>query len=166
MICNYSWEQRKLESIADVLTGGEPPLDHIKSKEPYDQYKYPIYSNGLGDDALWGYSKEYRIDKPAITFSSIGSLGSPELRSRCFTPVIRLKVIIPKDDKTDLAYLKYNLDLADFSNNASGIPNINADSVKAISFMHTQNRNEQVKIGNLFLNLDNLITLHHRKFFQ
>ena len=158
-----AWEQRKLGEVCDVLTGGEAPADHIKEKEPSGAYKYPIFSNGLGDNALWGYSKTYRIDVPAITFSSIGTLGYPELRKVYFTPIIRLKVIIPKKNSHDISYLKHNLCLADFSNNASGIPNINAESVKAIEFADTTNIIEQHKIGQLFDGIDDIITLHQRK---
>ena len=158
-----AWEQRKLGEVCDVLTGGEAPADHIKEKEPSGAYKYPIFSNGLGDNALWGYSKTYRIDVPAITFSSIGTLGYPELRKVYFTPIIRLKVIIPKKNSHDISYLKHNLCLADFSNNASGIPNINAESVKAIEFADTTNIIEQHKIGQLFDGIDDIITLHQRE---
>ena len=160
-----AWEQRKLGEVCDVLTGGEAPDDHIKGTKPSGDYKYPILSNGLGDNALWGFAKTYRVGVPAITFSSIGTLGYPELRNAGFTPIIRLKVIIPKDKNHDIKYLRHNLCLADFSNNASGIPNINAESVKAIEFYDTSNLNEQRKIGLLFESLDNLITLHQRSSF-
>ena len=164
MIYNLSWEQRKLGEVCDVLTGGEAPDDYIKGTEPIGDYKYPILSNGLGDNALWGFSKTYRISVPAITFSSIGTLGYPELRNAYFTPIIRLKVIIPKDKNHNINYLKHNLCLADFSDNASGIPNINADSVKAIEFYDSIDITEQRKIGELFDSLDKIITLHQRKY--
>ena len=32
------------------------------------------------DNALYGYSKTYRIEDDAVTFSSIGTLGHPEVR--------------------------------------------------------------------------------------
>ena len=163
LIRSISWEQHKLGEVCDVLTGGETPDDHIKGTEPSGEYKYPILSNGLGGNALWGFAKTYRIGVPAITFSSIGTLGYPELRNAGFTPIIRLKVIIPKDKKHDIKYLRHNLCLADFSNNASGIPNINAESVKAIVFFDSPNLNEQRRIGALFDSLENLITLHQRE---
>ena len=159
-----AWEQRKLGEICDVLTGGEAPEDYIKTTEPSGDYKYPILSNGLGENALWGFAKTYRIGVSAITFSSIGTLGYPELRNAGFTPIIRLKVIIPKDETHDISYLKHNLCLADFSNNASGIPNINAESVKAITISDSKDVTEQIKIGSLFDSLDSLIALHQHKY--
>ena len=158
-----AWEQRKLGDIANILTGGEAPEDTIKSDQPDGDYKYPVLSNGLGENALWGYAKTYRVKAPAITFSSIGTLGYPELRNTDFTPIIRLKVIIPKNNNLNISFLKNSISLADFSNNASGIPNINAESVKSISLKISLNQTEQEHIGNLFDNLDHLITLHQRK---
>ncbi len=160
---NYTWEQCKLGEICDVLTGGEAPYDSIKSLSPQGEYKYPIFSNGLGMNALWGFSKIYLVSVPAITFSSIGTLGYPELRNPYFTPIIRLKVIIPKDSSYDISFIKNALSLSDFSNNASGIPNINAKAVKDIELKISKNCDEQKMIGNLFNQVDSLITLHQRK---
>jgi len=159
-----TWEQCKLGEICDVLTGGEAPYDSIKSLSPQGEYKYPIFSNGLGMNALWGFSKIYLVSVPAITFSSIGTLGYPELRNPYFTPIIRLKVIIPKDSSYDISFIKNALSLSDFSNNASGIPNINAKAVKDIELKISKNCDEQKMIGNLFNQVDSLITLHQRKY--
>ena len=158
-----TWEQRKLGEICEVLTGGEAPRDYIKERKPVGEYKYPIFSNGLGENALWGFARTYRINVPAITFSSIGTLGFPELRSAEFTPIIRLKVIIPKSKNIDISFLKYSLCLANFSNNAGGIPNINAESVKTISIVVAKKIQEQRKIRLLLETFDRLVTLHQRK---
>lgn len=163
LICGttHAWGQHSIGETCDVYTGGEAPVDVIRSKSSEGEYKYVILSNGIGENAIWGYSKEYRFNCPAITFSSIGSLGCPELRKEPFTPIIRLKVIIPKAvNNINITFLKYNLDTVDFSNNASGIPNINADSVKAIQFSSPNKSLEQIQIGQLFENLDSLLTLH------
>lgn len=145
------------------MTGGEAPNDFIKSMSAQGEYKYPIFSNGLGMNALWGFSKTYSVNVPAITFSSIGTLGYPELRKPYFTPIIRLKVIIPKDSSYDISFVKNALSLSDFSNNASGIPNINAKAVKDIELKISKNYDEQKMIGHLFNQVDSLITLHQRK---
>ena len=45
----------------------------------------------------------------------------------------------------------------------SGMPKINRDELNAYSFL-APTKEEQKKIGNYFLNIDNLITLHQRKY--
>ena len=124
---------KTIGETCEVLTGGEAPEDSIKSKKPQPPYIYPIFSNGIGDNALWGFSKQYRVDRKAVTFSSIGTIGYPTVRKEKFTPVIRLKTIYPKDESTlSLQYLKYALEIVDFKNHKSSIPNINADMLKNI----------------------------------
>ena len=98
----------QLGEVCEVLTGGEAPDNAIKGKEPIGDCKYPIYSNGIGENALWGYAPTYRISKTSITFSSIGTIGFPTIRECCYTPIIRLKVIYPKDDTVlNVYFLKY-----------------------------------------------------------
>jgi len=161
-----AWEHHSLGETCNIYTGGEAPPDSIKEKKSQGEYKYVILSNGIGENAIWGYSKSYRFNQPAITFSSIGSLGCPELKKEPFTPIIRLKVIIPQNEKDlDIKFLKYNLDIANFSNNASGIPNINAQAVKSIEYYSPISLEEQEKIGRLLGCLDSLCALHQREFF-
>ena len=131
--CPNGVELQSIDNLCDVFTGGEVPSDFIKSKKPEGDYIYPIYSNGINENALYGYAKTFRIAEDAVTFSSIGTLGHPSIRAGKFTPVIRLKVLIPKDKtKLNLSFLKYSLELADFSNNKSSVPNLNASMLKKI----------------------------------
>lgn len=132
-MCPNGVEWKTLGEVCDVYTGGEPPIDCIKTKAPEGDYIYPIYSNGVGDNAIYGFAKTYTINERAVTFSSIGTIGHPTLREGKFTPIIRLKVIIPKDDSSlNISFVKYALDVAKFSNNKSSLPNINAQMLKQI----------------------------------
>ena len=124
----------QLGEVCEVLTGGEAPDNAIKGKEPIGDCKYPIYSNGIGENALWGYAPTYRISKTSITFSSIGTIGFPTIRECCYTPIIRLKVIYPKDDTVlNVYFLKYVLEIVEFEKQKSSVPNINANMIKSIS---------------------------------
>ena len=130
-LCPEGVEYKSIGETCEVLTGGEPPEDAIKFKEPDGEYIYPIYSNGIGENSLWGYSKDYRVDRPAVTFSSIGTIGYPTLREPNFTPIIRLKVIYPKhNDKLDIRFLKYALEIVKFEKQKSSVPNINSHMIK------------------------------------
>ena len=132
-LCPDGVEYRSLGDVCEVFTGGEAPEDSIKEKTPRDEYIYPIYSNGIGENALWGFAKTYRIDKRAVTFSSIGTIGYPTLREPYFIPIIRLKVLIPKDETIlSVLFLKYSLEMVDFEQQKSSVPNINANMIKAL----------------------------------
>lgn len=125
----------KLGEVCEVLTGGEAPEGSIKGKEPQGDCIYPIYSNGVGDNSLWGYAPTYRVDRVSVTFSSIGTIGCPTIRDCCYTPIIRLKVLYPLDESIlNVYYLKYALEIVEFGQQKSSVPNINANMIKAISF--------------------------------
>lgn len=121
----------KLSDVCEILTGGEPPEDSIRDKEPRGDYKYPIYSNGVGEKAIWGFAKTYRVDKPCVTFSSIGTIGNPQYRDYPFIPVIRLKVLYPKDVSIlDTRYLKYALENIKLDIQSSTLPNIECKIIR------------------------------------
>ena len=132
-LCPNGVEYKKIGEICVVLTGGEAQADAIKNKEPVGDKIYPIYSNGIGDNSLWGFSSEYRVDRDAVTFSSIGTIGFPTIRKAKFTPIIRLKVLYPIDDnKLNLSFLKYALEIVEFEQQKSSVPNINANMIKTL----------------------------------
>ena len=154
--CPNGVEYKTIGELCDVYTGGEPPEDLIKGKKPEGEYVYPIYSNGIDENALYGYSKEYRINEKAITFSSIGTIGHPTLREANFTPIIRLKVIIPKDHGVlNIDYLKYALEIVEFKKNKSSLPNVNAKMIKDIrvAIPPIEVQKEIVRILDNFTNL-------------
>jgi len=132
-LCPNGVEYKSIEQLCEVFTGGEAPSDCIKGAPPDDIHKYPVYSNGTNDNAIYGYSANYVIDKRAVTFSSIGTIGHPTIRDAKFTPIIRLKVIIPKDDTVlNVGFLRYVLEVVEFAQNKSSVPNINAKMIKSI----------------------------------
>ena len=131
--CPNGVEYKKLGNVCIVETGGEPPENSVKGKHPTGEYIYPIFSNGVGENALWGFSDSYRINIPSVTFSSIGTIGCPTLRETAFTPIIRLKVLYPKNNtELDVRFLKYALETVEFKQQKSSVPNINANMIKSI----------------------------------
>ena len=132
-LCPNGVEYKTIDELCDVYTGGEAPADCIKGAPKDDIHKYPVYSNGIKDNAIYGYSATYTIDKRAVTFSSIGTIGHPAIREANFTPIIRLKVIIPKDESVvNIGFLRHTLDVVDFVENKSSVANINAKMIKNI----------------------------------
>ncbi|MCI9487386.1 MAG: hypothetical protein HFI64_10535 [Lachnospiraceae bacterium] len=87
-----------LSSVSEVIyAGGDVPKNHF-SKEKSEDYPIPIYSNGIEDDGLYGYTSEdyIRGEAGCITISARGTVGFSKLRKEPFLPVIRLLVVKPK----------------------------------------------------------------------
>jgi len=124
-------ERKKIDEITEVFTGGEAPAKSIKGLIPNDVYKYPIYANGF---EVYGYTDNYKISKDAVTISSIGAnTGTVYFRKAYFTPIIRLKVLLPKTDNLLAKYLFYYLSSIKINSKKSSVPNMNADDVKKIT---------------------------------
>ena len=122
-------EWKILSEVCNIYTGGEVPEDSIKGDIPDDTHIYPIYGNGK---EIYGYSSSYRIDKDAVCISSIGAnTGAVFFYKKNFTPIIRLKVLVPKNDNLNIRYLYHIATTLNFvSKNNGGIPNMNANDVK------------------------------------
>jgi type I restriction enzyme S subunit len=127
-LCPNGIEYKNLGNICKILTGGDTPNDYIKGQlSPSYDYPYPIYSNGKD---TYGYAKTYRIDKDAVTISSIGNVGFVSFRNAYFTPIIRLKVLIPFSELLNTKYLYYALSMVNFVGTNSSLSSMKADDVK------------------------------------
>jgi type I restriction enzyme, S subunit len=90
------WETRKLGEVAIISAGGDKPK--IFSERPTEKCKIPIYSNGIDNEGLFGYTDLAKINIESITISARGTIGFVCLRRQPYVPIVRLITIIPKSD--------------------------------------------------------------------
>ena len=117
-----------VEVCEELFAGGDVPKDYSKTKSK--EYTIPIYSNGVKDKGLYGFTKKARVNKEAVTISARGTIGFPEKRSEPFYPAIRLIVAIPKENIIDVMFLKYILDTIDIYRNGNSIPQLTVPMIK------------------------------------
>lgn len=123
------WPIVKLESVCDdIFAGGDAPKEHY-SISPTSEYNVPIYSNGTGPKALYGYTDVGRVNKDAITISARGTIGYTEIRKAPFLPIVRLIVAIPSKD-INIHYMKYVLDFIDIEKSGSNTPQLTVPMIK------------------------------------
>lgn len=149
-LCPEGVEFRKLGEVCEIYTGGEPPKDTIKGDNKDEKHVYPVWANGK---EVYGYSSTYKIDKDATVISSIGAnTGSIYFRKAYFTPIIRLKVLVPKNNNLISKYLYYYLSTVTFVVKSSSVPNMNANEVKKleIPLPPLEVQNEIVRILDTF----------------
>lgn len=123
------YPSKQISDIADVIAGGDKPKDI--SEEMTDEYCYPVYANGIENEGLQCYSKEYRVDKDAVTISARGTIGATFVRKPYFTPVVRLIAVIPKTE-LNTVFLKYAIDYAEIISNGSSQQQLTIPNVKTI----------------------------------
>ncbi|MBO5676845.1 MAG: restriction endonuclease subunit S [Bacteroidaceae bacterium] len=125
------WEVRKLENVCKKLfAGGDVPKENFSPQET-DEYNIPIYSNGVGDKALYGYTNISRVEDVSLTISGRGTIGYCELRTPPFFPVVRLIVATPHDD-IDAVVLKFILNAMDLKGTGGAIPQLTVPMVKSL----------------------------------
>lgn len=149
-LCPDGVEFRNLGDICEIYTGGEPPKDTIKGDNKDEKHVYPVWANGK---EVYGYASTYKIDKDATVISSIGAnTGSIYFRKAFFTPIIRLKVLVPKDNNLISKYLYYYLSTVTFVVKSSSVPNMNSNEVKKleIPIPPLEVQNEIVRILDTF----------------
>lgn len=124
------WEIKTLGDICEeVFAGGDVPKDSF-SKTKTEKFRIPIYSNGEKNKGLFGYTDKPRISKTSITISARGTIGYSEIRTEPFYPVVRLIVVVPKNDILDLSFLHFVISSIDFTHSGSSIPQLTVPMIK------------------------------------
>lgn len=150
-----SWEQHKLAEISEISAGGD--IDNSKLCE---KGKYPVIANSLTNGGIVGYYKEdYRIKAPAVTVTGRGDIGHAQARYVDFTPVVRLLAL---QTKYDINFIANAINTKNIIVESTGVPQLTVPQLGNYEIYLTSNTEER-KIGNLFVVLDNIITLHQSK---
>ena len=112
----------RLEDSCDFQVGGDVPKERFSNK-PTEQYKIPIYSNGIGSQALYGFTDIPKLSKKCVTIAARGTIGYVALRKEPFYPIIRLICAIPKEGLLP-EFLYYVLQGMKFHVPKAGIPQL------------------------------------------
>lgn len=124
-----NWETSSLNGVCKRLyAGGDVPKDSY-SKTRDIEHPYPIYSNGKGESALYGYTGTPREESRAITISGRGTIGYSCIRNEPFFPIIRLIVAVPSDS-INIDFLQQHLSLMSFESTGGAIPQLTIPMIK------------------------------------
>ena len=121
-----------LEKIVNIVVGGDIPKNNF-SLTKTQEYKIPIYSNGVGDKSLYGYTDNAKVMKKSVTISARGTIGYVSLKEEPYYPAVRLICLIPKEDLVLSRYLYYFLQNIKFNYVQTGIPSLTSDMIKKIN---------------------------------
>ena len=146
------------ELCNEIFAGGDVPNDTIKGlQSPEGEYVYPVISNGVGLNAIYGYSKNYKVDcKSCVTIAARGTIGYHDVRYGKFTPIIRLITLIPNEKIVTAKYLNYVLYDYQFKSSGGGIPQLTIPTVKQLS-LFIPSLEEQKRIVNILDKFDKLV---------
>lgn len=97
------WSVSTLGNVSIMGAGGDKPQNVSPIKT--DLYEYPIYSNGLSNEGLYGFTDKPKISEESVTVSARGTIGFVCLRHIPYVPIVRLVTLIPKTEIISAKYL-------------------------------------------------------------
>ena len=176
---NYVWEQRKLGEIADkaVDNRGKTPFISKEGTHPLLEVAslgsgapdYSKVTKYLSDETFKTELRAY-IKEGDILFSTVGSIGLVSFMDTNENAAIAQNIVaFSANESYDSKFLYAMLSTEENQYKAQRIvmgavqPSIKVSQLVDVEYFVTENIAEQRKLGEYFLNLDHLITLHQRK---
>ncbi|MFA5234090.1 MAG: restriction endonuclease subunit S [Sulfurimonas sp.] len=155
------WEEKRLDSIADVVPSGD--LDpECFSLIPTDKHIYPVYSNSVTEEGLYGYYTYSKYEKNSVTITARGTLGVAFTRHQEFMGIGRL-LVVSNLQNTLPYFLKESWNyLAKIPLENGGIPQLTAVKAKAV-LLAIPKPKEQQKIADCLSSIDEQISSQTRK---
>jgi type I restriction enzyme, S subunit len=152
-----NWEETKLGVLFNVNVGGDLQKDCFSAKQD-KKHQYPIYSNSLDNNGLYGFTSKARHPENSITITGRGSLGHAEYRDISFDAIVRLLVLTPKTDDVDCVFITYYINnRINFAIESTGVPQLTAPKIlKTKVFIPTQ-KTEQTAIATILSKVDEAI---------
>lgn len=99
------WSVSTIDNVSIMGAGGDKPQNVSSIKT--DLYQYPIYSNGLSNEGLYGFTDRPKISDESVTVSARGTIGFVCLRHIPYVPIVRLVTLIPKTEVISAKYLYF-----------------------------------------------------------
>ena len=178
---NDDWEERKLSDIANKAVDNRGKTPTISEDGNHPLLEVASLGNGapdyskvtkyLSDETFMAELRAY-IREGDILFSTVGSIGLVSLMDTNENAAIAQNIVAFRaNEKYDSKFLYAMLSTKDNQHKAQRIvmgavqPSIKVSQLVDVDYCVTENMEEQRKLGEYFLNLDNLITLHQRELF-
>ncbi|WP_319638421.1 type I restriction endonuclease subunit R, EcoR124 family [Dorea longicatena] len=163
-LSSNDWEQRKLDDVVEFLDTMRKPLEGAKRISG----PYPYY----GASGIVDYVDGYLFDEELILLSEDGANITDRNYPVCFLASGKYWVnnhahVLRTKQGNENNFICNSLERKDYTqyNTGMAMPKLNKETCKKIPIL-CPGFEEQKKIGDYFRSLDNLITLHHRKYIN
>jgi len=149
------WEVKRLGEIFDISAGGDVDKNDFSLMKT-SKFRYPIYSNSLENNGLYGYSNIYEYEGNCITVTARGTLGVAIPRYEKFNAIIRLLVLRPKCS-LDIKFIsEFINEKVNFSIESTGVPQLTAPRISKY-LVSLPTLHEQRAISRVLSDIDHLI---------
>ncbi len=156
------WKEVKLGDCCEIFAGGDKP--QIFSNYKTSKCNIPVYSNGIDNEGLYGYTNIARSEANAITITGRGAnAGTVYFRKEPFLPIIRLLTLIPDTTTIDAHYLYYLLKGRSFLSTGSAQPQITVPNISRYEIEYDPDLITQIKIASILFRYDSLIENYQKQ---
>ena len=154
------FKKYKLGDICNITAGGDAPKTAYSStKTP--EFNIPIFSNGIENEGLYGFTNEYKIKSQAVTLSARGTIGVPFRRKEPYYPIVRLISLTSKNNDLDINYLYYALKQFSYAKDGSVQQQLTVPMVSE-KIINLPDLPTQKKIADVLSCIDNKIALNNK----
>ena len=101
------WKITTLGEISEMSAGGDKPRN--ATEIPTTENTVPIYSNGISNEGLYGFTDKAKVVEESVTVSARGTIGYVCLRQTPYVPIVRLITIVPKTSIVSAKYIYLQL---------------------------------------------------------
>lgn len=122
------WYISALGDIAELSAGGDRPA--VYSDFQTEACPVPIYSNGIDEEGLYGFTDKAKIYEESVTVSARGTVGYVFLREEPYVPIVRLISVIPNKEYVTAKYLYFALSLIDLQSTGTSQQQITVPDFK------------------------------------
>ena len=130
---NDNVSKKSLSDLCMISAGGDIPKESL-SKEKDNFHNIPVISNGVGENAIYGYTTTYKINVPAVTIAARGTIGYATYRDYPYFPIVRLLSLVPIDKmELDTKYLYYCLEDKKYRIPQGEIPQLTVPTLKKVT---------------------------------
>ena len=156
------WKNVKLGDICEITAGGDKPqmVSNCRTKE----CTIPIYSNGIDNEGLYGFTNIAKNNGNAITITGRGAnVGTVFFRKEPFLPIIRLLTLNPNTNYIDARYLYYLLKDKTFLSTGSAQPQITVPNIRQYYIEYNPDIPTQHRIATILSRYDSLIENYQKQ---
>lgn len=157
------WEQRMVSQLFKVTRGYVLAATQTET-EKTDEKPYPVYSSQTKDKGLMGYYKDY-LYEDAITWTTDGAnAGTVNYRAGKFYCTNVCGVLLSNEVKANQMIAEALNNIAKRYVSYVGNPKLMNNVMADIVIQMPIQVEEREQLSLFFTNIDNLITLHQRKY--
>ena len=148
--------------ISKLNSGGDRPKIYSDTKT--NDCCIPIFSNGLQEEGLYGYTNKSTMPSDTITVSARGAnIGEVFYRKEDFLPIVRLITIIPDSNYVHSKYLYYYLKKVKIEGSGSAQPQITLPFFSRHKIVIPKDVEYQKKVAYILSAYDNLIENNNKR---